>query len=173
MKKRRTLISISVGALFILCLLILPHIIAQVDEKTDQEAQDQLRSILKGWQLIEAVAPSDKEQAVALMAKFNQIEQIRNKFRRLDRSNFSRLKELANNEVSDIEEKKKLLAEYRKNQWQYMEDRGHLYEEILELLDIDQQIKFVIFDRTFRRGLKNTLNALSKLKEMESANEGK
>ena len=168
MKKRRTLISVSVGTLFILCLLILPHIIAQVDEKVDQEAQDQLRSILKGWQLIEAVAPSDKEQAVALMAKFNQIEQTRSKFRILDRSNFSRLKELANNEVDNIEEKKKLLAEYRQNQWQYMEDRGRLYGEILELLDINQQIKFVIFDRTFRRGLKNTLNALSKLKEMES-----
>ena len=169
MKKRRTLISVSVGALFVLCLLILPHIIAQVDEKVDQEAQDQLRSILKGWQLIESVAPSDKEQAVALMAKFNQIEQTRSKFRILDRSNFSRLKELANNEVDNIEEKKKLLAEYRQNQWQYMEDRGRLYGEILELLDINQQIKFVIFDRTFRRGLKNTLNALSKLKEMESA----
>ena len=167
--KHRILVAISIVFFSILSLTYLPHLIAQVGQRSaDQEPERQLKSILKGWKLIEAVIPSDEDQAIALMSKFNQIEHLRSEFRARDRSNFDLIQQLATEE-GKVDEKKDVLNKYLGSREKYVQKRDLLYRELLDLLNLDQQIRFMVFDRTFRKELRNTVNTLSKLKEMESS----
>ncbi|MEE2911923.1 MAG: hypothetical protein VX830_16070 [Candidatus Poribacteria bacterium] len=166
--KHRILIAISIVFFSVLSLAFLPHLVAQVGQRfADQEPERQLKSILKGWKLIEAVIPSDEDQAIALMSNFNQIEHLRSEFRTRDRSNFDLIQQLATEE-GKIQEKKEILNEYLGNREKYAQKRDLLYRELLDSLNPDQQIRFMVFDRTFRKELRNTVETLSKLKEMES-----
>ena len=166
--KHRILIAISIVFFSVFSLAFLPHLVAQVGQRfADQEPERQLKSILKGWKLIEAVIPSDEDQAIALMSNFNQIEHLRSEFRTRDRSNFDLIQQLATEE-GKVQEKKEILNEYLENREKYAQKRDLLYRELLDSLNPDQQIRFMVFDRTFRKELRNTVETLSKLKEMES-----
>ena len=72
-----------------------------------------------------------------------------------------------------MDEKKDVLNKYLGSREKYVQTRDLLYRELLDLLNLDQQIRFMVFDRTFRKELRNTVNTLSKLKEMESSKKEK
>ena len=134
---------------------------------TKPSIQDEIRqhtNILKGWQLIDAIGPT-AEQAAPLLAKFKRLEDLKAKSRTQRIQTFNLLKELAEEE-GRTEDKKRALAAYRENSHQA--ELAVAYNDIYTILDVDQQVKFAVFNRTFRRDLHDTLKVLASIRELKA-----
>ena len=167
--RRQALVAIAIGTLSVLFLLIIPRIVAQVNSSTKPSIQDETRrhtNILKGWQLIEAIGPT-AEQAAPLLAKFKKLEDLKSKSRSQRTQTFNLLKELVGEE-GRTEDKKRALAAYRENLRQFYNKLTVAYNDIYTILDVDQQVKFAVFDRTFRRELRDALKVLSSIRELKA-----
>ena len=165
--RHRALVPIAVGMLLVPFLLTIPRIVAQVNSSTKPSVQDETRrhtNILKGWQLIEAIGPT-AEQAAPLLAKFKKLEDLKSKSRTRRTQTFNLLKELAGEE-GRTEDKKRALAAYRENSHQA--ELAVAYNDIYTILDVDQQVKFAVFNRTFRRDLHDTLKVLASIRELKA-----
>ena len=165
--RRQALVAIAIGTLSVLFLLIIPRIVAQVNSSTKPSIQDEIRrhtNILKGWQLIDAIGPT-AEQAALLLAKFKRLEDLKAKSRTQRIQTFNLLKELAEEE-GRTEDKKRALAAYRENSHQA--ELAVAYNDIYTILDVDQQVKFAVFNRTFRRDLRDTLKVLASIRELKA-----
>ncbi|MDP6596199.1 MAG: hypothetical protein QGI86_10045 [Candidatus Poribacteria bacterium] len=165
--RRQALVAIAIGTLSVLFLLIIPRIVAQVNSSTKPSIQDEIRrhtNILKGWQLIDAIGPT-AEQAALLLAKFKRLEDLKAKSRTQRIQTFNLLKELAEEE-GRTEDKKRALAAYRENSHQA--ELAVAYNDIYTILDVDQQVKFAVFNRTFRRDLHDTLKVLASIRELKA-----
>lgn len=165
--RRQALVAIAIGTLSVLFLLIIPRIVAQVNSSTKPSIQDEIRrhtNILKGWQLIDAIGPT-AEQAAPLLAKFKRLEDLKAKSRTQRIQTFNLLKELAEEE-GRTEDKKRALAAYRENSHQA--ELAVAYNDIYTILDVDQQVKFAVFNRTFRRDLHDTLKVLASIRELKA-----
>ena len=165
--RRQALVAIAIGTLSVLFLLIIPRIVAQVNSSTKPSIQDEIRrhtNILKGWQLIDAIGPT-AEQAAPLLAKFKRLEDLKAKSRTQRIQTFNLLKELAEEE-GRTEDKKRALAAYRENSHQA--ELAVAYNDIYTILDVDQQVKFAVFNRTFRRDLRDTLKVLASIRELKA-----
>jgi hypothetical protein len=161
------LVAIAIGTLSVLFLLIIPRIVAQVNSSTKPSIQDEIRrhtNILKGWQLIDAIGPT-AEQAALLLTKFKRLEDLKAKSRTQRIQTFNLLKELAEEE-GRTEDKKRALAAYRENSHQA--ELAVAYNDIYTILDVDQQVKFAVFNRTFRRDLHDTLKVLASIRELKA-----
>jgi len=161
------LVAIAIGTLSVLFLLIIPRIVAQVNSSTKPPIQDEIRrhtNILKGWQLIDAIRPT-AEQAALLLAKFKRLEDLKAKSRTQRIQTFNLLKELVEEE-GRTEDKKRALAAYRENSHQA--ELAVAYNDIYTILDVDQQVKFAVFNRTFRRDLHDTLKVLASIRELKA-----
>ena len=167
--RRQALVAIAIGTLSVLFLLIIPRIVAQVNSSTKPSIQDETRrhtNILKGWQLIEAIGPT-AEQAAPLLAKFKKLEDLKSKSRIQRTQTFNLLKELVGEE-GRTEDKKRALAAYRENLRQFYNKLTVAYNDIYTILDVDQQVKFAVFDRTFRRELRDALKVLASIRELKA-----
>ena len=167
--RRQALVAIAIGTLSVLFLLIIPRIVAQVNSSTKPSIQDETRrhtNILKGWQLIEAIGPT-AEQAAPLLAKFKKLEDLKSKSRSQRTQTFNLLKELVGEE-GRTEDKKRALAAYRENLRQFYNKLTVAYNDIYTILDVDQQVKFAVFDRTFRRELRDALKVLASIRELKA-----
>ena len=167
--RRQALVAIAIGTLSVLFLLIIPRIVAQVNSSTKPSIQDEIRrhtNILKGWQLIDAIGPT-AEQAALLLAKFKRLEDLKAKSRTQRIQTFNLLKELAEEE-GRTEDKKRALAAYRENSHQAYNELAVAYNDIYTILDVDQQVKFAVFNRTFRRDLHDTLKVLASIRELKA-----
>ena len=167
--RRQALVAIAIGTLSVLFLLIIPRIVAQVNSSTKPSIQDETRrhtNILKGWQLIEAIGPT-AEQAAPLLAKFKKLEDLKSKSRSQRTQTFNLLKELVGEE-GRTEDKKRALAAYRENLRQSYNKLTVAYNDIYTILDVDQQVKFAVFDRTFRRELRDALKVLASIRELKA-----
>jgi len=165
--RRQALVAIAIGTLSVLFLLIIPRIVAQVNSSTKPSIQDEIRrhtNILKGWQLIDAIGPT-AEQAAPLLAKFKRLEDLKAKSRTQRIQTFNLLKELVEEE-GRTEDKKRALAAYRENSHQA--ELAVAYNDIYTILDVDQQVKFAVFNRTFRRDLHDTLKVLASIRELKA-----
>lgn len=165
--RRQALVAIAIGTLSVLFLLIIPRIVAQVNSSTKPSIQDEIRrhtNILKGWQLIDAIGPT-AEQAALLLAKFKRLEDLKAKSRTQRIQTFNLLKELVEEE-GRTEDKKRALAAYRENSHQA--ELAVAYNDIYTILDVDQQVKFAVFNRTFRRDLHDTLKVLASIRELKA-----
>ncbi|MAE19179.1 hypothetical protein CMK12_09675 [Candidatus Poribacteria bacterium] len=165
--RRQALVAIAIGTLSVLFLLIIPRIVAQVNSSTKPSIQDEIRrhtNILKGWQLIDAIGPT-AEQAALLLTKFKRLEDLKAKSRTQRIQTFNLLKELAEEE-GRTEDKKRALAAYRENSHQA--ELAVAYNDIYTILDVDQQVKFAVFNRTFRRDLHDTLKVLASIRELKA-----
>ena len=167
--RRQALVAIAIGTLSVLFLLIIPRIVAQVNSSTKPSIQDEIRrhtNILKGWQLIDAIGPT-AEQAAPLLAKFKRLEDLKDKSRTQRSQTFNLLKELVEEE-GRTEDKKRALAAYRENSHQAYNELAVAYNDIYTILDVDQQVKFAVFNRTFRRDLRDTLKVLASIRELKA-----
>ena len=167
--RRQALVAIAIGTLSVLFLLIIPRIVAQVNSSTKPPIQDEIRrhtNILKGWQLIDAIGPT-AEQAAPLLAKFKRLEDLKAKSRTQRIQTFNLLKELVEEE-GRTEDKKRALAAYRENSHQAYNELAVAYNDIYTILDVDQQVKFAVFNRTFRRDLRDTLKVLASIRELKA-----
>ena len=167
--RRQALVAIAIGTLSVLFLLIIPRIVAQVNSSTKPSIQDETRrhtNILKGWQLIEAIGPT-AEQAAPLLAKFKKLEDLKSKSRIQRTQTFNLLKELVGEE-GRTEDKKQALAAYRENLRQSYNKLTVAYNDIYTILDVDQQVKFAVFNRTFRGELRDALKVLASIRELKA-----
>ena len=165
--RRQALVAIAIGTLSVPFLLIIPRIVAQVNSSTKPSIQDEIRrhtNILKGWQLIDAIGPT-AEQAAPLLAKFKRLEDLKAKSHTQRIQTFNLLKELVEEE-GRTEDKKRALAAYRENSHQA--ELAVAYNDIYTILDVDQQVKFAVFNRTFRRDLRDTLKVLASIRELKA-----
>ena len=170
--RHRALVPIAIGMLLVPFLLTIPRIVAQVNSSTKPSVQDETRrhtNILKGWQLIEAIGPT-AEQAAPLLAKFKKLEDLKSKSRTRRTQTFNLLKELAGEE-GRTEDKKRALAAYRENARESYNKLTVAYNDIYAILDVDQQVKFTVFNRTFRRELRDTLEVLASIRELRAQEE--
>ena len=167
--RRQALVAIAIGTLSVLFLLIIPRIVAQVNSSTKPSVQDETRrhtNILKGWQLIEAIGPTE-EQAAPLLTKFKKLEDLKSKSRVQRTQTFDLLKGLVGKE-GYTEDKQQALTAYREHLRQSYNKLTVAYDDIYAILDVDQQVKFAVFDRTFRRELRDALKVLASIRELKA-----
>lgn len=166
---RRYLLLFTLLPLAFALVIVIPRIKAEAppSQQTTQNATAELVELLKIWKLIDAVSP-ESEQSVPLLTKFNELEDLKAKYRQEHRGAINRLKQL---EATKLDSEVKLpelqtaLDQYRQIEVNFIARRKKIKEEISQILTVEQQAKFEVFSYSYRQDLKQTLESLIALQE--------
>ena len=132
------------------------------------KAMEELVRALKIWKLVNGVDPTS-EQVAPLLAKFNQLEELKRRYRQEHRHAMDRLHELKNMTAdSEIQqaELQATLDHYHGLESNFIQQRQGIKESIAEGLTLEQQVKFEVFSYNYWRDLKQTLQTLVDLQRL-------
>ena len=121
--------------------------------------------------LIHAVYPST-EQVVPLLAKFNELEELKKLYRQNHRQIYDELKRLQD-DMRDVDVSQNVLDDYRRIEEQFIHQRREIKSEINKILTVDQQMKFEVFSFTYRRDLRKTMQLLLSLQKVDVKSKSK
>jgi chromosome segregation ATPase len=167
---RRYLLLFALLPLALVLVTIIPRIKAETSphQQATQNATAELVELLKIWKLINAVSPA-REQSVPLLAKFNDLEDLKTRYRQEHRRAMNRLKQLQAAEIDSeakIADLKAALEQYHQVEDQFITQRKKIKGEINQILTVEQQAKFEVFSYSYRQDLKKTLQTLIALQEL-------
>ena len=152
---------------------MLPYLRAErpVTEPGKAQISSELIEALKIWKLIHAVSPTT-EQLVPLLAKFNELEELKKIYRQNHRQIYDQLKRLQD-DMRDVDVSQKVLDDYRQIEEQFIQQRREIKSEINKILTVDQQMKFEVFSFTYRRDLRKTMQLLLSLQKVDVKSQSK
>lgn len=170
--KYRYLLIFTILPLALALMILIPRLKAETPppQQTNQNATAELVELLKIWKLISAVSPTS-EQSVPFLAKFNELEELKGRYRQEHRRAIDRLKQLQTTEIDSAAKRAELqisLDHYRAVEENFIAQRKKIKEEINQILTVEQQAKFEVFSYTYRQDLKKTLQTLIALQELDS-----
>ena len=95
MKSKKYIILLALLSFVIGIIVMLPYLRAErrVNEPGKSQFSSELVEALKIWKLIHAVSPTS-EQSVPLLARFNELEELKKRYRRDHRQIYDQLKKL-------------------------------------------------------------------------------
>jgi len=170
--KSRYLLIFTTLPLAIALMILIPRLKAETPppQQTSQNATAELVELLKIWKLVNAVSPTS-EQSVPLLAKFNELEELKGRYRQEHRRAIDRLKQLQTTEIDSAAKQTELKAaldHYRIVEENFIAQRKKIKEEINQILTVEQQAKFEVFSYSYRQDLKKTLQTLIALQELDA-----
>ena len=162
------LISLVVGI-----AVMLPYLRAErpVPKLEKAQVSSELIEALKIWKLIHAVSPTS-EQLVPLLAKFNELEELKKIYRQNHRQIYDQLKRLQD-DMRDVDVSQNVLDDYRRIEEQFIQQRREIKIEINKILTVDQQMKFEVFSFTYRRDLRKTMQLLLSFQKVDVKSQSK
>ena len=162
------LISLVVGI-----AVMLPYLRAErpVPKLEKAQVSSELIEALKIWKLIHAVSPTS-EQLVPLLAKFNELEELKKIYRQNHRQIYDQLKRLQD-DMRDVDVSQSVLDDYRRIEEQFIQQRREIKIEINKILTVDQQMKFEVFSFTYRRDLRKTMQLLLSFQKVDVKSQSK
>ena len=152
---------------------MLPYLRAErpVPKLEKAQVSSELIEALKIWKLIHAVSPTS-EQLVPLLAKFNELEELKKLYRQNHRQIYDELKRLQD-DMRDVDVSQNVLDDYRRIEEQFIHQRREIKIEINKILTVDQQMKFEVFSFTYRRDLRKTMQLLLSLQKVDVKSQSK
>ena len=173
MKSKRYIILLALILLVVGIMVMLPYLRAErpVTEPEKVQISSELIEALKIWKLIHAVSPTT-EQLVPLLAKFNELEELKKIYRQNHRQIYDKLK-LLQDDMRDVDVSQKVLGDYRQIEEQFIHQRREIKSEINKILAVDQQMKFEVFSFTYRRDLRKTMQLLLSLQKVDVKSQSK
>ena len=173
MKSKRYIIPLALILLVVGIVVMLPYLRAErpVTEPEKAKISSELIEALKIWELIHAVSPTT-EQLVPLLAKFNELEELKKIYRQNHRQIYDQLKRLQD-DMRDVDVSQKVLDDYRQIEEQFIHQRREIKSEINKILTVDQQMKFEVFSFTYRRDLRKTMQLLLSLQKVDVKSQSK
>lgn len=173
MKNKKYIIPLVLLLPVVGIVVILPYLNAEHPVPTPEKSQisAELIEALKIWKLIHAVSPT-AEQSAPLLAKFNELEKLKKKYRRDHRQIYDQLTRLQGG-VQDPVLSKKTLEDYRRIEEQFIYQRREIKDKINEILTVDQQMKFEVFSFAYRKDLRKTLQLLLSLQKLDVKSQSK
>ncbi|MBB17679.1 hypothetical protein CMK22_20620 [Candidatus Poribacteria bacterium] len=173
MKSKRYIIPLALILLVVGIVVMLPYLRAErpVTEPEKAKISSELIEALKIWKLIHAVSPTT-EQLVPLLAKFNELEELKKIYRQNHRQIYDQLKRLQD-DMRDVDVSQKVLDDYRQIEEQFIHQRREIKSEINKILTVDQQMKFEVFSFTYRRDLRKTMQLLLSLQKVDVKSQSK
>ena len=173
MKSKRYIIPLALILLVVGIVVMLPYLRAErpVTEPEKAQISSELIEALKIWKLIHAVSPTS-EQLVPLLAKFNELEELKKIYRQNHRQIYDQLKRLQDG-MRDVDVSQKVLDDYRQIEEQFIHQRREIKSEINKILSVDQQMKFEVFSFTYRRDLRKTMQLLLSLQKVDVKSQSK
>ena len=173
MKSKRYIIPLALILLVVGIVVMLPYLRAErpVTEPGKAQISSELIEALKIWKLIHAVSPTT-EQLVPLLAKFNELEELKKIYRQNHRQIYDQLKRLQD-DMRDVDVSQKVLDDYRQIEEQFIHQRREIKSEINKILTVDQQMKFEVFSFTYRRDLRKTMQLLLSLQKVDVKSQSK
>tara|TARA_B100001123_G_C15067499_1_gene930236 strand:+ start:113 stop:634 length:522 start_codon:yes stop_codon:yes gene_type:complete len=173
MKSKRYIIPLALILLVVGIVVMLPYLRAErpVTEPEKAQISSELIEALKIWKLIHAVSPTT-EQLVPLLAKFNELEELKKIYRQNHRQIYDQLKRLQD-DMRDVDVSQKVLDDYRQIEEQFIHQRREIKSEINKILTVDQQMKFEVFSFTYRRDLRKTMQLLLSLQKVDVKSQSK
>ena len=173
MKSKRYIIPLALILLVVGIVVMLPYLRAErpVTEPGKAQISSELIEALKIWKLIHAVSPT-AEQLVPLLAKFNELEELKKIYRQNHRQIYDQLKRLQD-DMRDVDVSQKVLDDYRQIEEQFIHQRREIKSEINKILTVDQQMKFEVFSFTYRRDLRKTMQLLLSLQKVDVKSQSK
>lgn len=169
MKQRYFLPAVLMPVALILVILI-PRLKAETapDQHTNPKAMAELVGALKIWKLINGVDPTS-EQVAPLLARFNELEQLKAHYRQEHRHAMNRLYELKHLAIDSEAQQAELQAaldHYHSLESNFIQQRKGIKEAIDKILTLEQRIKFEVFSYNYRKDLKQTLQTLVDLQRL-------
>ena len=173
MKSKRYIIPLALISLVVGIAVMLPYLRAErpVPKLEKAQVSSELIEALKIWKLIHAVSPTT-EQLVPLLAKFNELEELKKIYRQNHRQIYAKLK-LLQDDMRDVDVSQKVLGDYRQIEEQFIHQRREIKSEINKILTVDQQMKFEVFSFTYRRDLRKTMQLLLSLQKVDVKSQSK
>lgn len=101
------------------------------------------------------------EEAMQFFPKLNEIQKIDKEFRKKKTAALHELRNLLENEASD-QEILKVITQYRNDYHKKLEDQKKKLDEIRKILTPVQQAKYLIFQETFEREIREMIKAVKK-----------
>jgi len=173
MKSKRYIIPLALISLVVGIAVMLPYLRAErpVPKLEKAQVSSELIEALKIWKLIHAVSPTS-EQLVPLLAKFNELEELKKLYRQNHRQIYDELKRLQD-DMRDVDVSQNVLDDYRRIEEQFIHQRREIKIEINKILTVDQQMKFEVFSFTYRRDLRKTMQLLLSLQKVDVKSQSK
>ena len=173
MKSKRYIILLALILLVVGIMVMLPYLRAErpVTEPEKVQISSELIEALKIWKLIHAVSPTT-EQLFPLLAKFNELEELKKIYRQNHRQIYDELKRLQD-DMRDVDVSQNVLDDYRRIEEQFIHQRREIKIEINKILTVDQQMKFEVFSFTYRRDLRKTMQLLLSLQKVDVKSQSK
>jgi len=173
MKSKRYIIPLALISLVVGIVVMLPYLRAEhpVPKLEKAQVSSELIEALKIWKLIHAVSPTS-EQLVPLLAKFNELEELKKLYRQNHRQIYDELKRLQD-DMRDVDVSQNVLDDYRRIEEQFIHQRREIKIEINKILTVDQQMKFEVFSFTYRRDLRKTMQLLLSLQKVDVKSQSK
>ena len=173
--KYRYLLILALLPVALALVILIPRIKAEtpLPQRKNPKAMAELIETLKIWKLVNAVDPTS-DQAVPLLTKFNELEELKAQYRQEYRRAMKQLEQLKDAEVDSETKRAELQAalnHFRNLEENFIEQRKKTNEAINQILTLEQQVKFKVFIDSYRRDLKKTLQTLIALQN--SASKGK
>ena len=173
MQSKRYIVPLALISLVVGIAVMLPYLRAERPGPKLEKAQvsSELIEALKIWKLIHAVSPTS-EQLVPLLAKFNELEELKKIYRQNHRQIYDQLKRLQD-DMRDVDVSQNVLDDYRRIEEQFIHQRREIKSEINKILTVDQQMKFEVFSFTYRRDLQKTMQLLLSLQKVDVKSQSK
>ena len=173
MKSKKYIILLALLSFIIGIVVMLPYLRAErrVNELGKSQFSPELVEALKIWKLIHAVSPTP-EQSALLLARFNELEELKKRYRRDHRQIYDQLKQLQG-DTGDPGSSQKALNDYRQIEEQFIHQRREIKDKINEILTVDQQMKFEVFSFTYRKDLRKTLQSLLSFQKLDVKSQSK
>jgi len=173
MKSKKYIILLALLSFIIGIVVMLPYLRAErrVNELGKSQFSPELVEALKIWKLIHAVSPTP-EQSAPLLARFNELEELKKRYRRDHRQIYDQLKQLQG-DTGDPSLSQKALNDYRQLEEQFIHQRREIKDKINEILTVDQQMKFEVFSFTYRKDLRKTLQSLLSFQKLDVKSQSK
>ena len=172
-KSKKYLLPLALLLLVAGIVVILPYLNAErpVPEPERSQITTEFIEALKIWKLIHAVSPTT-EQSVPLLAKFNELEELKKKYRRDHRQIYDQLKQLQD-DIQDPVSSQRVLDNYRQIEEKFIQRRREIKDKINEILTVEQQMKFAVFSFTYRKDLRKTLQLLLSFQKLDIKSQSK
>ena len=173
MKSKKYIILLALLSFIIGIVVMLPYLRAErrVNELGKSQFSPELVEALKIWKLIHAVSPTP-EQSAPLLARFNELEELKKRYRRDHGQIYDQLKQLQG-DTGDPSLSQKALNDYRQLEEQFIHQRREIKDKINEILTVDQQMKFEVFSFTYRKDLRKTLQSLLSFQKLDVKSQSK
>ena len=172
--KYRYLLLLAALPIGLALMFLIPRIKAEpAPQQASPNAMAELIEALKIWKLIDAVSPTSEQQA-PLLAKFNKLEKLKAQYRHDYREAINHLKQLQDAATHTGVERQKLeaaLASYYQLESNFISQRQQILDELNQILTVEQQARFVVFSYTYRKDLKDTLQTIIALQELQKGTE--